>query len=80
MTTLGRRLTALEQIAEKVRRQEVRDLVLSLPEAHDLTPAEVEAATDEGLALLDQADRLRRSGLSEREILHQLMPDNPLLA
>jgi ribosomal protein L29 len=52
VTTLGKRLTALEEIAEQLRRREMRDLVLSLPEARDLTPAEMEAAVDEALRYL----------------------------
>ena len=63
---LGRRLTALEEIAEQVRRREVRNLVASLPDAHDLTPAELEEATDEAIRALDDfaehAARGQRAG------------------
>ena len=69
MTGLGKRLDALEAIAEQVRRREMRDLITSWPEAHDLTPAELEAATDEGLRCLDEVAELRRRGLGVREIV-----------
>ena len=68
---LGRRLTALEEIAEQVRRREVRNLVASLPDAHDLTPAELEEATDEAIRALDDFAERRRQGVSEREILRR---------
>jgi hypothetical protein len=42
MSMLGRRLSALEEIAETVRRRELRDLVMSLPEARGLTPNEMD--------------------------------------
>ena len=69
MSTLGRRLTVLERIAEEARRREVRELVASLPEAHDLTPAELEEATDEALRSFDEIEALKRQGLSERQIV-----------
>jgi hypothetical protein len=54
MTTLGRRLDALEEIAASLHRQELRALVLSLPEASDLTPDELEAAVDEAVRFLEE--------------------------
>jgi hypothetical protein len=69
MSTLGRRLTVLERIAEEARRREVRELVASLPEAHDLTPAELEEATDEARRSFDEIEALKRQGLSERQIV-----------
>jgi hypothetical protein len=54
MSTLGRRLDMLEQLTEDVRRHEMRELVGSLPEAHDLTAEEMEAAVTEGLRVLDE--------------------------
>ncbi len=54
VTTLGKRLDALEQVAGECRRREMRDLVLGLPEARDLTPAELEAATDEAIRILEE--------------------------
>ena len=60
MSGLGKRLDALEQIAQVVHRREMRDLVLSLPEAHELTPANLEAATDEALRYLEEI-RCRRA-------------------
>jgi hypothetical protein len=68
MSTLGRRLDALEQMAERVRRREMRELIVSLPDAHDLTPAELEAATVKVLRLLDEAAELRRQGLADAQI------------
>ena len=54
MTTLGKRLDALEQIAEQCRRQEMRALICSLPEARDLTAVELEEATDEAIRYLEE--------------------------
>ena len=56
MTTdrLRRRVSSLETIAEQCHRQEMRDLILSLPEASDLTPAELEDATDEAIRCLEE--------------------------
>jgi hypothetical protein len=52
--SLPRRLDALEEIAERMRRREMRELILTLPEASDLTPAETEAAVDEAFRFLDE--------------------------
>ena len=71
MSGLERRLDALEQLAEQVRRREWRDLLASWPEAHDLTPAELEAATDEALRCWDRITAWKREGLSKREILQR---------
>mgnify|MGYP001123376704 CR=1 FL=1 len=54
MTNLGKRLDALEQIAERCRRREMGALIASLPEARDLTPAELEGAIDEALRYLEE--------------------------
>ena len=54
MSGLEKRLTVLEQIAEDVRRREMRELILGLPEARDLTPAELEQATDEAVRYLGE--------------------------
>jgi hypothetical protein len=54
VTTLGKRLDALEEIAESVRRREMRELVLSLEEARGMTPDELEAAVDEAIRFLDE--------------------------
>lgn len=59
MATLSHRMVRLEVIAEQTRRAEIRHLVLSLPEARGLLPAEIEAATDEAIRFLDC---LRRAG------------------
>jgi hypothetical protein len=67
---LNRRLTALEEIAEQVRRQEMRGLIQSWPE-YDLTPAELEEATDEGLRYLAQLRAWRQAGLSERAVMQR---------
>jgi hypothetical protein len=69
MSALHRRLTALEEIAEQVRRREIRRQILSLPESHDLTPAETEAAIDEYIRVLEQIRAWRREGVAERDIL-----------
>ena len=71
MSALDRRLTALEEIARQVRRREARETIMAMPEAHDLTPAEVEAAVDEVLHILDLTASWRRDGLGEREILER---------
>jgi len=72
MNALGKRLTALEGIAESARRRELRDLIRSLPEAYDLTPAEVEESVTEALRLSKQYNTWQRAGLSEREIYRRL--------
>lgn len=69
MSNLGRRLTALEEVAQQVRRREVRAMVAAMPEAHDLTPAELEEATDEALRAFDEIEALKRQGFSEREVI-----------
>ena len=68
---LNRRLTALEQIAEQMKRQEMRRLIQSWPEAHNLTAAELEEATDEAIALLAQIREWRQAGLSERAVMQR---------
>jgi hypothetical protein len=69
MTNLGRRLTALEELAEQARRREIREMVAAMPEAQDLTPAELEEATDEALRALDQMAALKQQGFSERQVI-----------
>jgi len=71
MTGLVRRLTALEALAEGVRRQGMRDLVMSLPEARDLTPGELEEAVDEAIRYQDRFAAWRSSGVSEREMIQR---------
>jgi len=71
VSALDRRLTALEAIAEQARRRAARDLILHLPEARDLTPAELEEAIDEALRLLDRTAGWRREGLSECGIMQR---------
>jgi len=71
VSSLDKRLDALEQLAEQVRRREWRDLIASWPETPDLTPAELEAATDEALRCWDRITAWKREGLSEREILQR---------
>jgi hypothetical protein len=66
---LGRRLDALEQTANDLRRREMRELVASLPEASDLTSAELEEATDEGLHALEEWRALKHRGLTDRRII-----------
>jgi hypothetical protein len=69
VSALGRRLTALEALAEQARRREVREMIATLPEAQHLTPAELEAATDEGLRALDRMAALKRQGFTERRVI-----------
>jgi hypothetical protein len=71
MTNLDRRLTALEQLAEDVRRRQIRELVLGLPEARDLRPAETEDAVDEYIRVEDWLAAQRRAGVGRREILQR---------
>ena len=59
MSTLGKRLDALERIAERCRRQEMRELILALEEARDLTPAEVDEAVDEAIRHLAEIRQRR---------------------
>ncbi len=69
MAGLGRRLDALEQLAADLHRREVRALLASLPEAHGLTAAELDEATDDAIRSLERAEDLRRRGMTERQIL-----------
>ena len=74
MSGLGKRLDALEEIAETVRRRQTRDLVLKEARAvgwHDITPAEIDAATEEALSAMDRCARWRREGLTDRQILER---------
>ncbi len=59
MSNLGRRLTALEHIAHDKHRQEMRDLLMSLEEARDLTPEEIEEAVTEAVEHLARMRGLR---------------------
>jgi hypothetical protein len=68
---LGRRLTALEEIAAQVRRREIGDLLRTWPEARDLTPAELEAAIDEYIRILQQLQTWKRAGFGERQIMQR---------
>jgi hypothetical protein len=54
MNGLGKRLNALEQIAEQARRREMRDLIVTWPELRELTPVGLEAAIDEALRFLEE--------------------------
>ena len=72
VVNLSKRLDALEQLAEGCRRREMRALVLTLEEARCLSPAELEAATDEALDILDEVRALKRRGLADREIAARL--------
>jgi hypothetical protein len=74
---LRRRVSSLEQNAVDVQRREIRDLVMSLPEARDLTPAELDeaitlvtAALEARLTPREFAERLAaRMGLDTKELL-----------
>ena len=68
---LTRRVDALEEVADRMRRREMRDLILSWPEAADLTPAELEEATGEALSILARTAQWRREGLSQQEIIQR---------
>ena len=52
--SLGRRLDALEQLAEECRRREMREMILTWREFGHLTPAELEEATAEALRYLEE--------------------------
>jgi hypothetical protein len=71
MSGLGRRLAALEQVAERARRREVRDFLAALPEARGLTPAEIDEATATAIASLDAFEEQRRRGMSEQQIIRR---------
>jgi hypothetical protein len=43
--------------------------VVSLPEASDLTPVELEAATAECVRSLEELGALKRQGLTERQVV-----------
>ena len=51
---LAKRLTALEEIAQDMHRREMREMILSWPEFDHLTPADLEAATDEAFRILEE--------------------------
>jgi hypothetical protein len=72
MSVLGRRLSALEEIAETVRRRELRELVMSLPEASDLTPQEMDEVVTMAMRLSKRYDTWQRAGLSVRAIYRRL--------
>src|SRR5690349_13995211 len=67
VSSLVRRLTALEEIAAQVRRREIGDLLGTWPEARDLTPAELEQAIDEYLRILQQLRAWKRDGLGSHQ-------------
>ncbi len=72
MTTLARRLTALEEIARQARRREVREWLLAeVPESRTLSSAELEEAIDEALRVIEVTAAWRRAGLSGREIMRR---------
>ena len=71
MSNLGKRLDVLEQLAEEMRRREMRDLILSWSDTPDLTPAELEEATTEALGILARTAQWRREGLSQQEIMQR---------
>jgi hypothetical protein len=66
---LGRRLTALEALAEQARRREAREMIATMPEAQGLTPAQLEEATVEMLRALDQIAALKQQGFTERQVI-----------
>ncbi len=82
MSTSGltRRVRGLEQIAKDVQRREIRDLVRSLPEARDLTFAELDepatlvfAALDARLTSGQFAEQVaERMGLDAQELLSSI--------
>src|SRR5690349_10624024 len=74
--TLTRRLDALEVFVEQARRREMRELLLTLPEAHDLTPVELEAASDEYIRILEQLQAWKREGLGERQIMRRFADES----
>src|SRR4051812_35703649 len=88
MTTLGRRLDALEQIAEECRRREyeqaVRDEIVRRYAADGVClPADqIEAEVPRVLALAERMARLAASGLTLEQIAqrmaveHELDPDH----
>ena len=69
---LGKRLDGLEQLAEQVRRREIRELIASLPDANDLTPAELESAIDEYTRAVEQIAGWRREGATDRQVLQRI--------
>jgi hypothetical protein len=72
---LGRRLSALEEIAAQVQRREIGELLVWWPEARDLTPAELEQAIDEYIRILQQLRAWKRAGLSERQVMQRFADD-----
>jgi hypothetical protein len=72
MSMLGRRLSALEEVAETARRRELRDLLRSMPEAADLTPAETDEVVSMAVRLRQRYDTWQRAGLGVREIYYRL--------
>jgi hypothetical protein len=69
MSMLGRRLSALEEVAETARR---RDLLRSMPEAADLTPAETDEVVSMAVRLRQRYDTWQRAGLGVRAIYRRL--------
>ena len=71
MSSLDKRLDALEQLAKQVRRREIRATLASWPETPDLTPAEMDEAIDEYIRIEDQFVAWKREGLSEHQRLRR---------
>ena len=71
MMGLGKRVDALEAIAEEVRLRPLRQIVDDLTREHRLTPEEAAEAFAAGRRCHEQIDRLRAQGLGMAEILER---------
>lgn len=69
MSTLGRRLTALEVIAEEARLRPFRELAARMARREGLTPAETENAARLAADCADERDALLRAGKTPEEVM-----------
>jgi hypothetical protein len=81
---LGKRLTALEQIAEECRRREQRDILRTEIERRyaaagmPLRPDQVEAKVDRALVLAEHVGLLAAGGLTRPQIVQRLAIEHDL--
>lgn len=69
MSTLGRRLTALEEIAEEVRLRPFREAAVKMARAHGLTLAETEETVQLVVTYADERDALLQAGKTPDQVM-----------
>ena len=71
-TNLNHRLVALEEVAQRARRREIREwLLAAVPGSRMLSPTGIDEVAEEVLRVLEVTAAWRRDGLRDHEIMRR---------